>query len=257
MQITIHNLTKCFGPLRANNDVSLDFAGGQIHGVLGENGAGKSTLMKLISGYLRPDAGTLALDGQTLLLRGPGDALRAGVGMVHQEPLDVPAFTVLENLICAAPRQAIPSRAVGRAKLLELAQQLHFSLEPDAPIAQLTMGQRQQLEIVRLLLCGARALILDEPTTGITAAQVRALFAALRQLAQQGSTILFVSHKLNEVADLCNTVSVLRAGQLVGSQLTMPQPQAQLLQLMFGQKHLATFPPSPTTWERGPGGEGH
>lgn len=234
MQIAIHNLTKCFGSLRANDGLSLSFAGGQIHGVLGENGAGKSTMMKLISGYLRPDAGEILLDGRVVHLRSPGDALRAGVGMVHQEPLDVPAFTVLENLICAAPRQALPSRAVARTKLLALAEQLHFSLEPGAPVNQLTVGQRQQLELVRLLLCGARTLILDEPTTGITAAQARALFAALRQLAHSGSTVLFVSHKLNEVAELCDSVSVLRAGQAVGRQLSMPQPQATLLQLMFG-----------------------
>ncbi|PDW02466.1 ABC transporter ATP-binding protein [Candidatus Viridilinea mediisalina] len=234
MQIAIHNLTKCFGSLRANDGLSLSFAGGQIHGVLGENGAGKSTMMKLISGYLRPDGGEIRLDDQVVHLRSPGDALRAGVGMVHQEPLDVPAFSVLENLLCAAPRQALPSRAAARTKLLDLARQLHFSLEPDAPVNQLTVGQRQQLELVRLLLCGARTLILDEPTTGITAAQARALFAALRQLANSGSTVLFVSHKLNEVAELCDTVSVLRSGQAVGRQLNMPQPQEQLLQLMFG-----------------------
>jgi general nucleoside transport system ATP-binding protein len=235
MEIAVHNLTKSFGSLRANDELSLSFAGGQIHGVLGENGAGKSTLMKLISGYMRPDSGEIRLDGRVAQLRDPGDALRAGVGMVHQEPLDVPAFTVIENLMCAAPRWALPTRAEGRATLHVLAERLHFTLEPDAPVAQLTVGQRQQLEIVRLLACGARTLILDEPTTGITAAQSRALFAALRRLAGEGSTVLFVSHKLDEVAEICDTVSVLRSGRAVGTQLAMPQPQSQLLQLMFGE----------------------
>ncbi len=239
MQIAVHNLTKLFGTLRANDGLSLSFAGGQIHGVLGENGAGKSTLMKLISGYMRPDAGTIAVDGQTLALNGPGDALRAGIGMVHQEPLDVPGFTALENLLCAAPRRAIPHRAAGRALLTRMAERLHFTLDPDAPIAQMTVGQRQQLEIVRLLACGARTLILDEPTTGITAAQARALFTSLRQLAAEGSTVLFVSHKLDEVAALCHTVSVLRAGRAVEAQLSMPQPQERLLQLMFGSSWTA------------------
>ncbi|PDV99486.1 ABC transporter ATP-binding protein [Candidatus Chloroploca asiatica] len=236
MEIAVTNLTKTFGSLRANDGLSLRFASGKIHGVLGENGAGKSTLMKLVSGFLQPDAGQLAFDGQPVRLRGPGDALQAGVGMVHQDPLDVPGFTALENLLCAAPRRAFPSRAMARTTLTTMAQRLGFTLAPDTPVGAMTVGQRQQLEIVRLLACGARTLILDEPTTGITAAQAHALFDALRQLAADGNTVLFVSHKLDEVAALCDTVSVLRTGQLVGEQLPMPQPQQRLLELMFGER---------------------
>ncbi|MFV9504961.1 MAG: ATP-binding cassette domain-containing protein [Oscillochloridaceae bacterium umkhey_bin13] len=234
MEVAVHHLTKCFGSLRANDGLSLHFAGGTIHGVLGENGAGKSTLMKLIAGFLRPDQGTIMFDGRAVGRLDPGTALRAGVGMVHQDPLDVPAFSVLENLLCAAPRWALPTRAEARATLQVLAERLQFPLDPEAPVAKLSVGQRQQLEIVRLLACGVRTLILDEPTTGITAAQARALFAALRRLAAEGNAVLFVSHKLDEVAELCQTVSVLRAGQLVAPQLTMPQPQPHLLGLMFG-----------------------
>ncbi|NWF80100.1 MAG: ATP-binding cassette domain-containing protein [Chloroflexi bacterium] len=234
MEVAVHNLCKAFGAVRANDDLTLRFAAGQIHGVLGENGAGKSTLMKLIAGFLRPDGGSIRFDGREASLHGPGAALRAGVGMVHQDPLDLPAFTALENLLCAAPRGAIGSRAAGRQLLSELARRLGFTVEPDAPLASLTVGQRQQLEIIRLLACGARVLILDEPTTGITAAQTRALFAALRRLAAEGNTVLFVSHKLEEVAELCDTVCVLRAGRLVGEQLPMPVPQRRLLELMFG-----------------------
>ena len=234
MEIAVHNLTKRFGPVCANDGLSLRFAEGQIHGVLGENGAGKSTLMKLISGFMRPESGTIQLGDRTAALGGPGDALRAGVGMVHQEPLDLPGFTALENLLCAAPRWALPTLAEARATLGVLAKRLQFNLEADAPVASLTVGQRQQLEIIRLLACGARALILDEPTTGITAAQARALFAALRRLAAEGNTVLFVSHKLDEVAELCSTVSVLRAGKLVGEQMAMPVPQERLLGMMFG-----------------------
>jgi simple sugar transport system ATP-binding protein len=235
MEVSVHNLTKTFGALRANDSISLRFAGGQIHGVLGENGAGKSTLMKLLSGFLRPDGGEILLDAKPVALGDPGAALRAGVGMVHQEPLDVPGFNALENLLCAAPRWALPSRSEARNTLTVLAGRLGFSVTPDDPISSLTVGQRQQLEIIRLLACGARALILDEPTTGITAAQARSLFAALRKLAAEGNTVLFVSHKLDEVADLCNTVSVLRAGQVVGEgQMAVPQPQERLLRMMFG-----------------------
>ncbi|NNJ11042.1 ATP-binding cassette domain-containing protein [Chloroflexales bacterium ZM16-3] len=235
MEVSVHNLTKVFGTLRANDGVSLRFAEGQIHGVLGENGAGKSTLMKLLSGFLRPDGGEVLLEGKPVALGDPGAALRAGVGMVHQEPLDVPGFSALENLLCAAPRWALPSRTEARNTLTVLAGRLGFSVAPDDPISALTVGQRQQLEIIRLLACGARALILDEPTTGITAAQARSLFVALRRLAAEGNTVLFVSHKLDEVADLCDTVSVLRAGRVVGEgQMAMPQPQERLLRMMFG-----------------------
>ncbi|MEN9934252.1 MAG: hypothetical protein RLZZ387_831 [Chloroflexota bacterium] len=235
MDIEVRNLTKTFGSLRANDAVSLRFAAGQIHGVLGENGAGKSTLMKLLSGFLRADAGEILLDGQPIQLRSPADALLAGVGMVHQDPLDVPAFTALENFFCASPPATMPDIGAARRMLLEIAGNLGFSALPDTPVARLTVGQRQQLELTRLLACGARVLILDEPTTGITAAQAAALFSAVRKLASSGAAVLFVSHKLDEVAALCNTVSVLRAGRVVGEQMTMPQPQERLLGMMFGQ----------------------
>lgn len=233
MEVAVHNLSKAFGSLRANDRLTLHFEAGKIHGVLGENGAGKSTLMKLIAGFLRPDEGVIRFDGHAAALRGPGDALRAGVGMIHQDPLDVPAFTALENLLYATPRSTIASWAEGRRVLVEMAGRLGFTIEPEAPVARLSIGQRQQLEIIRLLACGARVLILDEPTTGITAEQSRALFAALRRLAATGNTVLFVSHKLDEVAALCDTVCVLRAGRLVGEQMAMPVPQAVLLGLMF------------------------
>jgi simple sugar transport system ATP-binding protein len=234
MNIAVHNLTKTFGELRANDKISLSFAGGQIHGVLGENGAGKSTLMKLLSGFLRPDAGEVLLDGRRARLDSPADALAAGIGMVHQDPLDVAAFSALENFSCGSPRQVMPNRAAARGLLNDLARRLGFSVTPDARVGELTVGQRQQLEIMRLLACGARALILDEPTTGITAAQKLALFAALKRLASAGNTVLFVSHKLDEVAELCNTVSVLRTGRVMQAQLPMPQPQTRLLGMMFG-----------------------
>ena len=236
MEVAVDNLTKTFGPLRANDGISLRFGAGQIHGVLGENGAGKSTLMKLLSGYLRRDGGVIELNGKPAELGTPAAALRAGVGMVHQDPLDVPAFTALENLYCGMGRATLPSRAAARAALGRYTQALGFSVPADAPAGALTVGQRQQLAIIRLLIAGAQALILDEPTTGITAAQASALFLALRALAAQGKTVLFVSHKLNEVAELCDTVSVLRAGRVVGAQMAMPQPQDHLLRLMFGKQ---------------------
>ncbi|WP_298815646.1 ABC transporter ATP-binding protein [Chloroflexus sp.] len=236
MHIAVEHLTKRFGAVCANDRLTISFAAGQIHGVLGENGAGKSTLMKLLAGYLQPDEGRILFDHAPRRLSGPGDALAVGVGMVHQEPLDIPAFTALENLLCAAPPGVFRSRRAAQTALQELAERLGFPVDPAARLDQLTVGQRQQIEIMRLLLCGARVLILDEPTTGITAAQARSLFTALRQIAAEGRTVLFVSHKLEEVAELCHTVTVLRNGQVVPpGQLPMPQPQEYLLSLMFGE----------------------
>jgi simple sugar transport system ATP-binding protein len=235
VDVAIENLTKRFGSVRANDGITLRFAGGRIHGVLGENGAGKSTLMKVLSGYTRRDAGVIALDGAPVRLDTPADALKAGIGMVHQDPLDVPAFTTLENFICGSDRASLGGWSAARRRLVELNERLGFSVPPQAPVGRLTVGQRQQLEIMRLLAAGARLLILDEPTTGISAAQSAALFTALRRLAAEGNTVLFVSHKLDEVADICDTVTVLRAGRVQGAgQLEMPQPQEQLLRLMFG-----------------------
>lgn len=234
MQVTLHNLTKTFGPVRAVDGISVEFAAGQIHGVLGENGAGKSTLMKLLSGFLRRDSGEVLIGGRPVALRSSAEALAAGIGMVHQEPLDIPAFSVLENIICASPQRAFPNARTTRQHLITLAEQLGFSLDPDTTVASLTVGQRQQMEIMRQLMLGVSVLILDEPTTGISAEQVRRLFAALRLLAEQGKTILFVSHKIDEVHALCNSVTVLRAGRMQGPQLAMPQTTSTLLHLMFG-----------------------
>lgn len=235
MQIQLKNLSKHFGTLKANDSISLAFASGQIHGVLGENGAGKSTMMKLLSGFLRRSGGDVLLDGQPAALDTPAAALRAGIGMLHQDPLDIPAFSVLENVFCASPRAALPKRAAARTALATLGARLNFLVPSEAPLSSLTVGQRQQIEIMRLLTCGAEVLILDEPTTGISASQATALFAALRRLAGEGKTILFVSHKLEEIAQLCDTASVLRAGQVVGEQLAMPQNPERLLELMFGR----------------------
>lgn len=253
MEVVVSNLTKTFGSLRANDGISLRFAAGQIHGVLGENGAGKSTLMKLLSGFLKRDSGSVTLDGKLVALDTPAHALGVGIGMVHQDPLDVPAFTVLENIYFGSPRRAIPNLNAARRALHTQGSALGFALEPDLRISGLSVGQRQQLEIVRLLVCGAQVLILDEPTTGITAAQSRALFAALRRLAHDGKTVLFVSHKLDEVADLCDTVCVLRAGRVMGAgQMLMPQPQEKLLELMFGPGATGAAPsPRPQSAPKG------
>ncbi len=232
MRIELRNITKRFGALVANDAISLTLDSGQIVGVLGENGAGKSTLMKIISGYQPADSGQVWLDGRRAPYTTPHGAIAAGIGMLHQDPLDVAAFTVIEDFVLGF--EGALDYSAARAQLDGVCGQLGFALPPDAEVASLSIAQRQQLEMARLLALGVRTLILDEPTTGISAEQKDALFAALRKLAKQGVTILLVSHKLEDVLQLCDRAVVLRRGQLTGD-VVLPVPHPELIALMFGQ----------------------
>lgn len=234
MNIDLQHIHKHFGRVHANQDISVTFRGGRVVGVLGENGAGKSTLMKILSGYQPPDSGDILIDGVPVAYHNPLAAIAAGIGMLQQDPLDVPAFSVLENFIYGHPPNV--SYRAARLRLETLSEQFGFDLDPEAPAARLSIGQRQQLEILRLLAMGVQTLILDEPTTGISAQQKALLFSALKKLARdEGMLILLVSHKLEDVIALCDEVVVLRAGKLVGSR-QMPATTGELVKLMFGQQ---------------------
>lgn len=241
MKVELVDIYKYFGAVRANDGITLTVEPGTIHGILGENGAGKSTLMKILSGFQPPDRGEIHLDGRAVTFTSPAVALLNGIGMLHQDPLDFPPLTVLDNFLLGRPVRGLYDRRAARQELTRLSAQLNFDLEPEVAVGGLTVGERQQLEIVRLLSQGARVLILDEPTTGISALQKTKLFAALRLLAEQGQTILFVSHKLEEVQELCHRVTVLRRGKVVGG-LEMPCTTEALVRLMFGQE---IAPPAP------------
>jgi simple sugar transport system ATP-binding protein len=234
MSLKLRGISKSYGPLRANDRVDLDVAGGELHGLLGENGAGKSTLMKILSGFVRADAGEVELDGQRLDLSSPRDAIAAGIGMLHQDPLVFGPFTVLDNFLLASPGAARIDHKGGRAQLAAAAQRYGFTFDPDAVARTLSVGERQQLEIARLLWLGARLLIFDEPTTGISASQRDTLFDILRRLAADGLMVIFVSHKLEEVEQLCDRVTIMRAGSIVGRE-DLPVPAERLVELMFGK----------------------
>ena len=235
MRVELQNIHKSFGPVRANDDISMTLEPGRIHGLLGENGAGKTTLMKILSGYQSTDKGKILLNGQRIEFRSPTGAIQAGIGMLHQDPLDFPPLSVLENFLLEFDQRLIPNRREGRRLLLELAGRFNFPLDPDASVERMTVGERQQLEIIRLLALGVQVIILDEPTTGISAPQKVLLFATLRRLAhEEGKAIVFVSHKLEEVEDLCDEITVLRQGQVTGH-ADMPVPLDELVRLMFGQ----------------------
>jgi len=234
MHLELRHIHKHFGAVHANNDISLTIESGTIHGLLGENGAGKSTLMKILSGFIHRDAGEILLDGKPVVFQSPAEALRAGIGMLHQDPLDFPPLTVLDNFLLGREDGFIQQRAAALADLKKYSAQFGFDLAPEALVSSLTVGERQQLEIMRLLSLGAKILIFDEPTTGISLPQKVKLFETLKQLAQQGMTIIFVTHKLQDAEDLCERVTVLRLGQVVGN-VQRPFTSDQLVRLMFGQ----------------------
>lgn len=239
MQIELQGINKHFGTVHANKDISLIFPEGHIIGILGENGAGKSTLMKILSGYHPPTSGTILVEGQVVDYQGPLAAIAHGVGMLQQDPLDVGAFTVLENFIFGRVPQTFFGRFFdnhqdARQQLQDITERFGFQLDPELLISELSIAQRQQLEIVRLLAQDVRTLILDEPTTGISAEQKDLLFNILREMTSEGMTVLLVSHKLEEVISLCDQVAVLRAGEIVG-QRQMPATKSELVQLMFGE----------------------
>jgi simple sugar transport system ATP-binding protein len=235
MRIELIDIHKHFGPVRANDGISLTLEPGTIHGLLGENGAGKTTLVKCLSGYLTPDRGTILADGQPVSFASPAEAIRRGIGMLHQDPLDFPQMRVLDNFLLAFDRRLLPDRRRGAALLQELGARFQFALDPDAEVTGLTVGERQQLEILRLLALGARVIILDEPTTGISAPQKVQLFATLRRLAEEeGRSVVFVSHKLEEVEELCHRVTVLRHGKVTG-QAEAPFRVERLVEMMFGR----------------------
>ncbi len=236
MSVEVRHIHKIFGPVHANNDISLTFADGRIYGILGENGAGKSTLMKILSGFYLADSGQILVDGRLVHYQTPAGAIQAGIGMLQQDPLDVGPFTVVENFVYGQPGGVLPDWSSARQQLDRLTGRLGFDLDPSTTIERLSIGQRQQLEIIRLLALGVRVLILDEPTTGISAEQKRLLFSSLRRLAEEdGLTVLFVSHKLEDVQELCHEVAVLRLGRLVG-QAQLPVSTDQLVTMMFGQE---------------------
>ncbi len=234
MQVELRNIYKYFGPVHANENISLAVPAGTIQGILGENGAGKSTLMKILSGYQQADQGEILLDGKRVKIQTPAQAIHHGVGMLHQDPLDFPPMKLVENFVIGQHGRMFPQWRRVRQEFVAIAGLYGFSLNPDAYVDSLTVGERQQLEILRLLWLGARVLILDEPTTGISAMQKERLFATLQQLAGEGKTVIFVSHKLEDVEWICHQAAVLRQGQLVG-EAKPPFSTYELVSMMFGK----------------------
>ena len=234
MKISFQHINKWFGKVHANDDINFTIPSGTIQGILGENGAGKSTLMKVLTGFYQADSGEIYLDDKAVTISSPEDAVMMGIGMLHQDPLDFAPMKVIDNFLLGTRGGLFPNRKQVEKDITRLSQEFDFQINPDSFVETLTVGERQQLEILRLLWLGVKVLILDEPTTGISANQKEKLFATLLKLASQGLTVIFVSHKLEEVEQLCSRVAVFRQGQLVG-EVMPPYDTDQFVYMMFGK----------------------
>ncbi|ALG89585.1 MULTISPECIES: ABC transporter ATP-binding protein [Actibacterium] len=238
MDIELRGVTKRFGEVVANADVNLTIRAGEVLGLLGENGAGKSTLMNVLSGLYRPDEGEILIDGEPARFEGPGDAIRAGIGMVHQHFMLVPVFTVAENVVLGV-------EPTGRADFLDLEtarRQVHdikekygLEVDPDARIENLPVGVQQRVEIIKVLFRSADVLILDEPTAVLTPQEVEEFFGIVRALRDAGKALVFITHKLNEIREIADRISVIRAGRIVGEGDPKRLDRKELAEMMVGR----------------------
>ncbi|NDL58557.1 ABC transporter ATP-binding protein [Phytoactinopolyspora mesophila] len=244
--IELTGITKRFPGVIANRDVHLQVNRGEVHAVVGENGAGKSTLMKILYGMYRPDEGVIAVDGKPVDFHGPKDAIAAGIGMVHQHFMLADNFTVLENIVLGAePRRGIRlDFAAARRQIIELSERYGLGLRPGRLVEELSVAARQRVEIAKVLFRGARVLILDEPTAVLVPQEVDALFSNLGQLREAGLSVIFISHKLDEVRQVADRVTVIRRGETVATVDPRATSSRELAHLMVGSEL-----PTPETTE--------
>ena len=230
-------ISKSFPDVVANSDVHFRLASGEIHALLGENGAGKTTLASILSGLYKPDSGDILLEGQRVRFRSPRDALSMGIGMVHQHFRLVERFTVAENVALGDRTQPIllaPSRI--REKVRSIGTQYGLTLPSDQPVARLSVGERQRVEIIKMLYRGVDILFLDEPTSGLTPQESQALFATMRVMAERGKSVVFISHKLREVMEVVDRVTIMHSGRSI---TTLPKSDTnpeELARLMIGRE---------------------
>ena len=232
-RLRMQGITKQYPGCKANDDIELKIKHGEIHALLGENGAGKSTLMKILYGVVKPDRGDVLWNGRPANITEPASARALGIGMVFQHFSLFESLTIAENIALALGQQA-GAAATLASRIKTTSERYGMPLDPDRRISTLSTGERQRVEIVRCLLLDIQLLILDEPTSVLTPQEVDALFVTLRQLKQQGCSILFISHKLHEVAELCDSATILRAGQVSGHCLPKQETPAAMARMMVG-----------------------
>jgi len=238
LDIELRGITKRFGDLVANSSVNLSIRTGQVLGLLGENGAGKSTLMNVLTGFYKPDDGEILIDGKAVQFHGPGDAIRAGIGMVHQHFMLVPVFTVAENVVLGVePTGALDHLDLHKAREQVRAINDEYGLEvdPDALIEELPVGIQQRVEIIKVLFRSAEVLIFDEPTAVLTPQEVTEFFKIVTMLKNAGKALVFITHKLHEIREVADRISVLRAGKIVGEGLPRKTSDQKLAEMMVGR----------------------
>lgn len=234
--IELKNVTKCFGKVIANDNVNLSVKKGEILSILGENGSGKTTLMNMISGIYFPDEGHIFIDGREVTIRSPKDAFSLGIGMIHQHFKLINILTAAENIILGMPRKEKLDMQKVENEINELTRKYGFELDPSQKIYNMSVSQKQTVEIVKVLYRGADILILDEPTAVLTPQETEKLFNVLRNMKKSGKSIIIITHKLNEVLELSDRVSVLRKGKYIGTVETKSATVSSLTEMMVGEK---------------------
>jgi len=236
--LELRKVTKRFPGVLANDRVDFDVKAGEVHALLGENGAGKSTLMKILYGLYHPDEGEILLNGRPVTIDSPTDSINLGIGMIHQHFMLVESLTVAENVALGLPSSRGLLTDLDRVskRILELADIYGLKIDPDAYIWQLSVGQQQRVEIIKALYRGAALLILDEPTAVLTPQEVDELFVIMRQMVKDGHALIFISHKLHEVIEISDRISVLRDGRMIGTKLTSETTKQDLANWMVGRE---------------------
>jgi len=241
LELELKGITKRFPGVVANDGIDLAVGDGEIHALLGENGAGKTTLMNVLYGLYHADEGEIVIDGQAVRFASPGDAIAAGIGMVHQHFMLIPVFTVAENVVLGVEptrRLGLLDRARARREVRQLSERFGLAVDPDAMVEDLPVGVQQRVEIIKALLREARLLILDEPTAVLTPQETDDLFAVMRSLQKSGHSILFITHKLKEVLPVADRITVLRNGRVVGSTVPDQTGEQELASMMVGRSVL-------------------
>jgi simple sugar transport system ATP-binding protein len=237
LSLELKGITKSFGSFIANDAIDLKVAKGEIHAILGENGAGKSTLMNVVYGLLQPDSGTISIDGKSVTINEPADALSVGIGMVHQHFMLVPIFTVAENIILGHEfsKRGFLSLTDAKNKIKKIAEEFKFEINPDALVEELPVGVQQRVEIIRALMYDAKVLILDEPTAVLTPQETDELLNMMRVLRSKGTSIIFITHKLREVKAVADKITIIRRGKVVGT-ANPSATQEELASSMVGRE---------------------
>ncbi len=237
--VEMKGITKVFPGVVANNKVYFEARSGEIHALLGENGAGKTTLMNILYGIYQPDEGEIYIEGRRVEIKSPRDALKHGIGMVHQHFMLIYQHTVTENIALGLREASYfnPAKEL-KTKVLELSRRYGLKVDPDAKVWQLSAGEQQRVEILKAIIRGAEILILDEPTSVLTPSEVKELFKVLRAMANEGKTIIFITHKLDEVMEISDRVTVLRRGRVVSKVETRRTNEKELARMMVGREIL-------------------